>query len=742
MGTPAIVQQVSGDHNIFSATGDVTVFQLPQASAETRRLLLPLARKVEQFWIRGVLEHSVHNAALIELGKEQTRDAIEHPWGSTIELPGAPPQPVAPGQAIADIYLESGRALLILGSPGSGKTITLLELARALIARFENEPNEPVPVVINLSTWNEKHGALGPWVEAELRTKYFVPPKRAHEWLEASQLLLLLDGLDEVPGPSRTACVRAINTFLETGGLPGIVVCSRLREYLALPERLKFTGAIQLQPLTTAQIDDYLVRGGPQLGGVRALIGQDATLRDLAASPLMLSVLSLACQGMSPAEVSAQSGDAETRRAQLFESYVQRMFARVRQGMGAFSEPQTRAWLGWLARQLKSRSQTVFLLENLQPSWLPGRRDRWIYALTSRLASAVLWCGLWTAATLLILEQVRQYFWPAVVLSLVVALSVGLIAGTMTSLRLGRARVSHVKWKRGLALAGEILAYPVLMGMLFAMLAGPFFDPLEQLLLNLPAGSQSLSGWQLGLTTGVRYGVVFGVLYALRGARSADSPDIRLSETIGWSLPAAKRGARGGGIVGAAIGLLITAGYIAANWQKQLAGSPLWQATFVITAVTLVVMLVVGMLGALIAASFTMFTASESPRTTRPGQGILLTLQNAIRAAVVVGVLLAAVTIIYPLIARQPINWRVTLLTTSGWILAAAFWYGGFDLVQHLVLRVQLWWLGLTPARYVRFLDHAARLIFLQKVGSGYIFMHQRLLDFFAGEPRSVGALR
>ena len=39
---------------------------------------------------------------------------------------------------------------------------------------------------------------------------------------------------------------------------------------------------------------------------------------------------------------------------------------------------------------------------------------------------------------------------------------------------------------------------------------------------------------------------------------------------------------------------------------------------------------------------------------------------------------------------------------------------------------------GVAPWRYVEFLDHAARLILLRKVGGGYIFVHRLLLDYFA----------
>jgi hypothetical protein len=39
------------------------------------------------------------------------------------------------------------------------------------------------------------------------------------------------------------------------------------------------------------------------------------------------------------------------------------------------------------------------------------------------------------------------------------------------------------------------------------------------------------------------------------------------------------------------------------------------------------------------------------------------------------------------------------------------------------------------PRDYARFLDHAADLIFLQKVGGSYRFIHRLLLEHFAEMP-------
>ena len=127
--------------------------------------------------------------------------------------------------------------------------------------------------------------------------KYFVPVRRTRAWLESSRLILLLDGLDEVRAESRAGCVRAINEFLETKGAPGIAVCSRLAEYSALSERLKFSAAVCIQPLTADEIDSYLDNAGDQLNGLHAAIKADVFLQELAQSPLMLSILTLAYRG-------------------------------------------------------------------------------------------------------------------------------------------------------------------------------------------------------------------------------------------------------------------------------------------------------------------------------------------------------------------------------------------------------------------------------------------------------------
>jgi hypothetical protein len=57
---------------------------------------------------------------------------------------------------------------------------------------------------------------------------------------------------------------------------------------------------------------------------------------------------------------------------------------------------------------------------------------------------------------------------------------------------------------------------------------------------------------------------------------------------------------------------------------------------------------------------------------------------------------------------------------------------GGLAFLQHWVLRLLLWHAGTVPWSYSRFLDYATQRILLRKVGGGYIFIHQELLEYFA----------
>ena len=739
MATPEVRQTVIGDHNIFSATGSINIkYELAPAEARDRVPLTQLVESVKQFWIHGVLERSVHEASMLELRIEPATGAVEHPWARVLEVPGQPVSPLGAEQPIGAIFAQTGRALLILGEPGSGKTMTLLELARDLIQRFETDPTQAAPVVLNLSTWSNRRHSLPTWIEAELQNKYFVPARRTRAWLADSQLLLLLDGLDEVPADSRAACVRAINEFSQTAGVSGIAVCSRRNEYTALTERLRFTAAVCLQPLTPMQIDDYLGHAGPGLTSLRQVIHQDALLGQLASSPLMLSVITLAYQDLPQTVVAEQAGDtAESRRSHLFRTYVARMFQRGGTPPLEFPEARARLWLSWLASRMRDHSLSVFVLENLQPTWLATLRDRWDYALASRLASALAWTLLWWAMTIVLMDEVRPFLLEGTVFTLLGALVVGVVAGLVAGRRLTSPSVTS-PWRTRLRLATGIIAHPVVLGLVFGAIGGVFFERLEQVLLGISPGPKAAHGRWLGLTTGLRYGVIFGLVFGFKGARSVDASDIRLSDKLTFSLAAARRGAWIGAVAGAIIGAILAVIALVIGWTDFVHKyRPLPMAAAGLSLI--IIALVFGAVFALVGATFNMLASNDLPRGNRPGQGLKLAAQNTIVAGLVVGVFCTLPEGAYVTLTGQLHSIKPLAMTATAWALAAALWYGGLDVIQHVTLRTMLIRSGATPRRYAAFLDYATRLIILQKVGPGYIFVHRQLLEHFAKDAATAG---
>jgi serine/threonine protein kinase len=218
-----------------------------------------LLNKVREFWVKGVLENS-SRSNLIEVHLEERFDAVVHSWSGLGNGSKQLRQTLPSNTKIIDFFNEmrgEGRTLLILGEPRVGKTTALLELARELIDRAEQNINQPIPAIFNLSIWKKRgsivnwfqNQTIADWLVQELQNQYQVSKSIGQAWVKNQQLLLLLDGLDEVRGNSQDACVQALNQFTQEYSMVDMVVTSRIRDYETLKHRLKFQSAIYLSPV-------------------------------------------------------------------------------------------------------------------------------------------------------------------------------------------------------------------------------------------------------------------------------------------------------------------------------------------------------------------------------------------------------------------------------------------------------------------------------------------------------------
>lgn len=593
---------------------------VPTLSREEFRNRQILINKVKNYWIKGVLENSLHGRLLLELGIEERPEAIAKPWGMVWETEECDRENIPSKMRAIDKFdeLGIGRTLLILGEPGSGKTTTLLELGRDLIKRREVDLSQPLPVIFNLSSWLGEKQSIQDWLIAELHRKYQVSPELGKFWVKKQQLLLLLDGLDEVNLDRQQNCVKALNQFCQSNGQTELVVCSRIKDYERLADRLCFQGAIYLQPLTLDQIRLYLGAIGSGLTAVHQALNTDESLQELARSPLMLSIMTLAYRGTDIQELPSQN--ISELRTNLFNTYIERMFDR-RFSEQVYPQQKARRWLIFLAKQMMNESQTVFLIERMQPEWLESQRKRWSYSLG-------------------------------------VGLLGGLISGAFTGLNLTLTR---------------------------------------------GIGNAIVAGLILGLCGGSIVGVVFGLVI----------PNIEPVEMVKWSSAKAKEALLPGIRIGMIVALVSLFAYLCfgwfLGWNRYLLEGCLYGISGLGSGVVFI--LLRGLMGGGI------------QRRTIPNQGIWQSAKNMAFFALI-GIL-----------ALSPLAGFLGLPLLFGAIFGFVFGMAspaGIACLQHLTLRIILYCDRSIPWNYARFLDYATQLIFMQKVGGGYIFIHRLLLEHFA----------
>src|SRR5947209_3165804 len=361
---------------VLRLLGRPTITSLPTRSSHAvtwqqnrGRMLQRLHRSYED-----LMRQSLQGITGLELGLTQKPAAVQNLVTFLRQFSHRTEQHLPSGTSILQAYDEAAHELLILGEPGSGKSTLLLDLALHLVERAETNVTHPLPIIVPLSSWAVKRPPLEIWLCDQLTQLYDVPHQISKQWVEEDGILPLLDGFDEIDEAARPACIAAINSYHQAHLLVSLVVCSRKAEYevAAAQQHLMLQRAVVVQSLTKAQVDATLNQAGKSLSGLRSAIKKNTSLGDLATTPLMLSVLMLTYQGTS---VRVLSGKESVLHQQVWTDYIERMVESKGDNQ-RYSLPQTCTWLGWLAQQMREHNQTVFYLEQLQPSWLSAGQLR------------------------------------------------------------------------------------------------------------------------------------------------------------------------------------------------------------------------------------------------------------------------------------------------------------------------------------------------------------------------------
>ena len=301
---------------------------------------------------------------------------------------------LAVGCSVPEIFQDLDQAMLILGAPGSGKTTLLKDLLRHLLSSAATEdPDGVIPVFLPLASWTLRRQSIENWVMQEVSERHKIPSKYVRRWLEQEQIILLLDGLDEVAYEYRDDCAKEISSFHDHHGTTAIAVCCRVSEYQHFREQLTLYNCVTIQPLNRQQIERYLEGSSVSTTMARTVLDREPSLWEMVDTPLILNILAHAFLEEVPIEELPGRTPQELLNT-LFAQYVPTM---LHQRISADYSPQsTIRRLAFLARQLERQEQIVFRWDLIDVDSLPERW--WVYILGAmewffRLAVSVVSMG-------------------------------------------------------------------------------------------------------------------------------------------------------------------------------------------------------------------------------------------------------------------------------------------------------------------------------------------------------------
>jgi hypothetical protein len=652
----------------------------PQLINPPDSLTLKLLDNIEDAWINGVLKE-VFKDDKQSLDLPMARGSESNLSGRLrVHRPGGLDQDVA-GQGLSGLFEASGRSLLILGAPGSGKTITLLQLLDELIKQARVDAQAPVPLLFNLSSFGKFEGDFVDWLAEQAYNQYRLGRKTTLAQLKAGRrFVLLLDGLDELPNESqlRDRCVQAINSFSQET-LCGLVICSRITDYKSLNLTLDIAQAIILQPLTNRQIEAGLIAPHQQ-----RLAHSHWQLKEALRSPLLLTLFTQA--NTKAVDASQNSPDTVPGwQKEIFAHYVSELLPEA--GPEKAKPTTDSHWLTQLAQQLQQAGTTVFNIEDLQPTWLSSSR----------------------------LER-RYLTWSGLLLGLIFGLSV--VLSDVLSERLVLGLIFGLS---------DVLIFELIFGLIFGLAGGVggwFSGLVKQPRWRIGVGVLStwlIVGLIIGLIVGLIVGLISGaaVLIAFGFLFAADTIEIKDKVILQRPIRAHWWGyLRRYGSIGLIFGL--TGGLIDELIDGRIDG----------LIVGLIVGLISGMIGGLIGTILSVFDTPPIDKRSTPAQGVRSSLRNAIVMTAVVAIGLAL--LIWP-IDRWLDGEGVLIALALMWSLPIIFaLYGGVAWCQHWALQFVLYWHRFLPFRLVPWLNRMVTLGLLRRVGGGYIFLHRSLLEYFA----------
>ncbi|RSM80559.1 hypothetical protein DL991_10630 [Amycolatopsis sp. WAC 01375] len=263
----------------------------------------------------------------------------------------------------------AGRAMLLLGAGGGGKSTLLNELCERLCVAEQGRDEPVVPVVVTPGAWTG--GRLETWLPGAVADAYpGVSPAVARKWVSARAIVLLVDALEDAGG-RKADFLAALDRFLDAGACPVVVAC-REQDFEGLDAPTAIGLAVQVCKPSRDEAVAYLkALGSPAADSVVAVSEKDSQWWSMVREPLMLGAIATlaAIAPTTPLRLVSRHKD---RRRQVLGLYVDALIARGGRPPGAAGGDDARRWLAWLAAWMSMRGAREFYVDRIPASWLPA----------------------------------------------------------------------------------------------------------------------------------------------------------------------------------------------------------------------------------------------------------------------------------------------------------------------------------------------------------------------------------
>jgi hypothetical protein len=273
---------------------------------------------------------------------------------------------------------------------------------------------------------------------------------------------------------------------------------------------------------------------------------------------------------------------------------------------------------------------------------------------------------------------------------------------------------------------------------LVGLIGGLMIGILTALVFGLTQGA--LTGWVMGINAaldyGSKYSLMFGLIVGIGFMIGGRLHEIKMIDHLAWDWKRAKTGSLIGFIVGLLGGIVIA---LIRYWiileliktfPEMGKGENL--SIFGMVEGACIAGLTVGFLGGVFGLAIGGISGKQTEYTLYPGQKISSSTKNFFFVFLWLGL---GIWLTFGLVGGMgdPLGmflFGAYVAPLTGLLIGLLF--GGLAIAQHYALRLVLTLKKNLPIQLPPFLDHCVDLIFLRRVGGGYIFVHRLLMEHFA----------